>query len=381
MEDVADDLRTDPQEYFDSLSPDDQDKYFTKAGAEWIRLGADIGQVVNARRGARGLSQPGRLTAAEQRALRGGKRGRLERVDVYGRQVAVTTEGTTVRGVAGKLLVETGGTTRDPGARHRRARTPRLMPEALIELADGDRDEAVRLLRRFGYLTVDSEQRRTSSAPRPPVPPAELDDAALDAAMQAAIGGEDWDRFGALSAEADERDQRARDEAVVTARRVRDRARRETRRATEEQHRAERYETLIEGGTPEEEAVETAYGVTVAQQRRDAAVASLRDQGYREAGFEDLARASYRDKLQSDYWAAEEATNGYLLNRQGEDAGIDPRDLWLRNEAYARRWASEELLAWWDVHGRVTFEEWKAQLLGDTAWVGRLRSARGDFLT
>ncbi len=152
VEDTDDDLRTDPEAYFRSLSESDQDKYFTKAGAQAIRDGADIGQVVNARRGARGLSQPGRLTDAEQKMLKGGRnRGRLERVDVYGRKVAVTSEGVTVRGVAGKRLAA-AGTTRDRGARYRRAKTPRLMPEAIADIAGDDREERIRLLRRFGYI-------------------------------------------------------------------------------------------------------------------------------------------------------------------------------------------------------------------------------------
>ncbi|WP_346536956.1 hypothetical protein [Micromonospora sp. DPT] len=154
-EDTADDVRTDPKAYFRSLSREEQDRAFTKAGAEAIRLGADIGQVVNARRGARGLLTAGaRVTGDEARMLRGGRdRGRLEAVDVYGRQLFITSEGVTVRGVAGKRLgaKETG--TRQPGARYRSAKTPRLMPESILQIANGDRDEAVRLLRRFGYLT------------------------------------------------------------------------------------------------------------------------------------------------------------------------------------------------------------------------------------
>lgn len=154
VEDAADDLQTDPAAYFRSLEREAQDRYFTAAGAEAIRLGADIGQVVNARRGAAGLSQPGRLTLAEQRMLRGGRNvGRLQRVDVYGRELAVTSEGVTVRGLAGQRLARSGGTTRAPGARYRSAKTPRLMPEAVLELAGDDRVEAARLLRRFGYLT------------------------------------------------------------------------------------------------------------------------------------------------------------------------------------------------------------------------------------
>jgi hypothetical protein len=137
-EGAADELRTDPRAYFESLPADDQDKYFTEAGAQAIRDGADISQVVNAHRRSAGLSQPGRLTAEEQHAVRDGNATRLRRVDVYGRPLAMTTEGTTRRGVAGQRRAGTN--------------TPRLMPEAIAELAGDDRDERIRLLRRFGYI-------------------------------------------------------------------------------------------------------------------------------------------------------------------------------------------------------------------------------------
>lgn len=148
---ITDDVRIDPQGYFDSLTRQQQDRAFTKAGAEAIRLGADMNQVVNVRRGASGLSTPGRLTAAEQTMMRGGRqRGSLQRVDVFGRKLAITTEGVSVRGVAGKRMAQESGVRR--GRRYRRAKEPRLMPEAIMELADGDRDEALRLLERFGYI-------------------------------------------------------------------------------------------------------------------------------------------------------------------------------------------------------------------------------------
>lgn len=101
-EDEAGDLRTDPKAYFDSLSEAEQDRTFTKAGAQAIRDGADMAKVVNARRGM--------YTA-------GGKK--------------YTTEGATRRGRRG---------------------TARLMPEQIYREAGNDRDEAIRLLRLHGYL-------------------------------------------------------------------------------------------------------------------------------------------------------------------------------------------------------------------------------------
>lgn len=154
-EDTADEVMTNPMAYFESLSPEEQDRTFTHVGAQAIRDGADIAQVVNARRGARGLTTAGaRVTAAEARMLRGGRdRGRLESVDVYGRDLHVTTEGTTPRGQAGRRLGARETGVKRAGGRYRSARAPRLMPESIYQIADGDRDEAIRLLRRFGYIT------------------------------------------------------------------------------------------------------------------------------------------------------------------------------------------------------------------------------------
>ena len=153
-EDNLEDLRTNPKKLFESMSEDEQDKVFTIAGAQAIRDGADMNQVVNARRGANGLSTAGaRVTAAEVKVLRGGRgRGQLEPVNVFGRDLLVTTEGTTTRGVAGRRLGARVDGLKRPGGRYRSARAPRLMPEEIYRIADGNRDEAVRLLKRNGYI-------------------------------------------------------------------------------------------------------------------------------------------------------------------------------------------------------------------------------------
>lgn len=137
---AADEFRTDPPAYFRSLTREDQDRYFTVAGARAIRDGAAIDKVINARRGASGLSQPGRLTATELRTLRtaAGRRS-LQRVDVHGRLIAVTMEGAAGPDLTQPVPAGTG-------------KIPRLMPEAVYDLAGDDREEAVRLLRRFGYI-------------------------------------------------------------------------------------------------------------------------------------------------------------------------------------------------------------------------------------
>lgn len=74
----------DPYEYFQSLSPEEQDKAYTKAGAQAIRDGGDIFQVVNSRRGMK----PGGLTTTEGTSKRGnfGRNGpRLTPEAIYGK--------------------------------------------------------------------------------------------------------------------------------------------------------------------------------------------------------------------------------------------------------------------------------------------------------
>ncbi len=98
----------DPYEYFKSLSPEAQDKAYTKAGAQAIRDGADISQVVNARRGMK----PGGL---------------------------MTTEGTTKRG---NFRSVAGDSTRGK----------RLTPEAIYQLNGDNRAAALKDLERYGYI-------------------------------------------------------------------------------------------------------------------------------------------------------------------------------------------------------------------------------------
>ncbi|MGV8875488.1 MAG: toxin glutamine deamidase domain-containing protein, partial [Rhodococcus sp. (in: high G+C Gram-positive bacteria)] len=111
---------------FDALSEEQQNKIYTRNGAEAIRSGADIGQVVNVRRGNAGLS-----TGA----------GRITRTKVYGQDLFISTEGTTKRGFAGKLIRSRGQSP---------ATSPRLMPEAIAEIAES-REEYLRLLELNGY--------------------------------------------------------------------------------------------------------------------------------------------------------------------------------------------------------------------------------------
>lgn len=119
----------DPNDYFSGLSRAEQDRVFGAAGARAIRDGADMGQIVNARRG-------------------------MTTMTAYGRDVLATTEGATRRGAFHRLerrrAIDRGQVP--ASGRGFQLRTPRLMPEEIYRLAES-RDEAIAMLRRFGYLT------------------------------------------------------------------------------------------------------------------------------------------------------------------------------------------------------------------------------------
>ncbi|MFH8797063.1 hypothetical protein [Streptomyces sp. NPDC017941] len=112
-----------PEDLATRMSPEQLRRTFGAAGAQAIADGADLAQVVNARRGMNTATR-------------------------YRRTVQTTGEGTTRRGLYGARRTKF---QKVPGARYARASAPRLMPEEIYRLAD-DREHALRLLRRNGYL-------------------------------------------------------------------------------------------------------------------------------------------------------------------------------------------------------------------------------------
>lgn len=125
-----------PERIFDSLSEAEQDKVFTAAGAQAIRNGADIQRVVSARRGMSTVGQ-----------------SRTQRRLINGEEFTVNvTRRQQVRTGPGDTFVTTAGTSRRGRVRGQTARI-RLMPESILEIAAGDRQELLRLLRVHGYIT------------------------------------------------------------------------------------------------------------------------------------------------------------------------------------------------------------------------------------
>lgn len=126
---TAGDLTVDPQAYFDSLTATEQAKIFTHAGAEAIRSGADVAQVVNARRG-------------------------MYTASAYGQTVRTTHEGVTRRGLAYQSMSQATYVRKAAelqSGRYRSLKAPRVMPETLQQIAES-RDDYLRLLKLYGYI-------------------------------------------------------------------------------------------------------------------------------------------------------------------------------------------------------------------------------------
>jgi hypothetical protein len=146
---MQNDLPSSPEDYFDGLSEAEQNRIFTNDGAEAIRLGANPTTVTNARRGASsGISSANAVTPAGLK-----RSGMLREVigttgtrPIYG---FVTTEGTTRRGVFGRLNV---------------VPRQRLMPETIMQLTPNPELRKV-LLRDAGFLDlpISPAQHRNNS--------------------------------------------------------------------------------------------------------------------------------------------------------------------------------------------------------------------------
>ena len=122
---VSEGMVADPMEAFDSMTSEQQDRTFGRDSAQAIRDGADISQVVNARSGVAPIGSKARLGRA---------------VPDY------TTSGNgNLRGLNRSWYNLIAGTK------------PRLTPEGIYRRA-GSRDEAIQLLRDYGYIIPDEER-------------------------------------------------------------------------------------------------------------------------------------------------------------------------------------------------------------------------------
>lgn len=155
---LAGDLTVDSDAYVESLSAAEQDRLLGAGAARAWREGADLNQLVNARRGMRTAQIGGRkiLITSEGTTRRGWAYDSLAvtgtRVESAGTAIRVTREGREVRSITRTV-----------------ARRPRLMPETIAAVAD-DREDYLRLLERNGYITNGwrAASIRAASAARTP---------------------------------------------------------------------------------------------------------------------------------------------------------------------------------------------------------------------
>ncbi|MFI8263674.1 hypothetical protein [Streptomyces sp. NPDC085665] len=123
-----------PEDLFREMSPEEQRRRLGEAGVKALEHGADLGQIVNARRG---------MSTAT-----GGVRGDLK----------VTSEGTTRRGIGAKAMgadfEKTAGTRFGQTTKaQQRSGEARLMPETIFQLAKGNRELEIAQLKKHGYIT------------------------------------------------------------------------------------------------------------------------------------------------------------------------------------------------------------------------------------
>jgi hypothetical protein len=91
---------------------------------------------------------------------------------------------------------------------------------------------------------------------------------------------------------------------------------------------------------------------------QDESVRRTAARGERAGGRRQDAEQENRDEVYRQWLAAEAATNGYMLNRAGQRGGIDERSLFTGRESRVRKYASPELIEWFQSHPRPTRVSW-----------------------
>jgi hypothetical protein len=122
-------------------------------------------------------------------------------------------------------------------------------------------------------------------------------------------------------------------------------------------------ETIFQGMSDQE--IADLYNATTDENVRSAAIAELAHRDRKNAtSRRDAARwaavySEWLDFAHAQYLAADAACNGYLLNRDGLAAGIDPWSLWSGSARRAERYASDELRNFWDANPRLTVTQFR----------------------
>lgn len=146
-----------------------------------------------------------------------------------------------------------------------------------------------------------------------------------------------------------------------------------------------RVEELVAAGVDYASAYADVYGVDEEEMLRQERAALVDEHRRPGQTREQALRGMYEEYVYLQWLGAEEATRGHLLSPAGEAAGIEVLSLFSGPAARARKYASEDLLRWWADHGRMTFTEYRAMVLGrdsDRAAAAEIRAGRNgrDFI-
>lgn len=118
---------------------------------------------------------------------------------------------------------------------------------------------------------------------------------------------------------------------------------------------------LVAGGMDWDQAFAQVMGIDLDDLRREQAASAVTGTA---RPTDKIIRQHYQEHVTRQYLDAEAATRGFLLNKLGEAKGVDPESLFSGDPDRAYRFASEELMRWWADNPRLTFAEYKAQLVG-----------------
>lgn len=83
--------------------------------------------------------------------------------------------------------------------------------------------------------------------------------------------------------------------------------------------------------------------------------------------WQEMKRA-YEDYVDYAYLDALDGTAFVLVNQLGRVDGVDGLSLFTGSKARAYKYASEELIDWWESHPRLSLEDYEAQWVQGVNW-------------
>ncbi|UTN93200.1 capsid maturation protease [Mycobacterium Phage Sunflower1121] len=229
-------------------------------------------------------------------------------------------------------------------------------------------DEEIAKLLGLPEPEPEPEPAPAAKAKRTRKPKRTLDD--IEAELSAAIEVGDDDLQNRLLDEM-ERIEARENAAAAKA------AAKEAEKLAADQAKIDRMLELIEQGWDEVEAESEVYGGSVESIRKRNFMTQARADGHTGKSFEELLYWRFQEMVAEQYWAAEAATNGYMIKRPYVSK-FDARKLWSVNETTARKYMSEEMAGWFDQHGRVTRASLREAVLAGRGW--KQSALVGDFL-